>query len=141
LPDCKRNKYWPSESNICAWTAQRLKFTPEALGLQKNGPQAIGRSRGGCTTKIHLVAANAQCALILKLSPGHAGDAPAGPELLEASGPVAQGCYLIMDSAYEGDQTLRLARQLGYVPVVPPNPNRTAALGIRSNHFSAQKRN
>ena len=29
-----------------------------------------------------------------------------------------------MDSAYEGDQTLRLARQLGYMPVVPPNPNR-----------------
>ena len=29
-----------------------------------------------------------------------------------------------MDSAYEGDETLRLARQLGYVPVVPPNPNR-----------------
>ena len=31
-----------------------------------------------------------------------------------------------MDSAYEGDETLRLARQLGYTPVVPPNPNRTA---------------
>ena len=29
-----------------------------------------------------------------------------------------------MDSASEGDETLRLARQLGYVPVVPPNPNR-----------------
>jgi transposase len=62
--------------------------------------------------------------LILKLSPGQAGDAPAGRELLEAGGPVAGGCYLIMDSAYEGDETLRLARQLGYVPVVPPNPNR-----------------
>jgi hypothetical protein len=31
---------------------------------------------------------------------------------------------LIMDSAYEGDETLRLARQLGYTPIVPPNPNR-----------------
>ena len=31
-----------------------------------------------------------------------------------------------MDSAYEGDETLRLARQLGYNPVVPPNPNRLA---------------
>jgi transposase len=37
---------------------------------------------------------------------------------------VSEGCYLIMDSAYEGDETLRLARQLGYTPVVPPNPNR-----------------
>jgi hypothetical protein len=31
-----------------------------------------------------------------------------------------------MDSAYEGNETLRLARQLGYIPVVPPNPNRLA---------------
>jgi transposase len=93
-------------------------------GTQKNGPQAIGRSRGGCTTKIHLVAANARCALILKLSPGQAGDAPHGRELLEAGGPVVRGLPLIMDSAYEGDETLRLARQLGYHPVVPPNPNR-----------------
>ena len=62
--------------------------------------------------------------MILKLSPGQAGDAPAGRELLEAGGPVPEGCYLIMDSAYEGDETLGLARQLGYTPVVPPNPNR-----------------
>jgi transposase len=62
--------------------------------------------------------------LILKLSPGQAGDAPNGRELLQAGGPVATRCYLIMDSAYQGDETLRLARQLGYIPVVPPNPQR-----------------
>jgi transposase len=32
-----------------------------------------------------------------------------------------------MDSAYEGNETLQLARELGYTPVVPPNPNRLAA--------------
>jgi transposase len=62
--------------------------------------------------------------LILKLSPGQAGDAPHGRELLAAGGPVAAGCYLIMDSAYQGDETLGLSRQLGYTPVVPPNPGR-----------------
>jgi transposase len=39
---------------------------------------------------------------------------------------VPAGCPLIMDGAYEGDETQRLARQLGYVPVVPPNPKRRA---------------
>lgn len=63
---------------------------------------------------------------MLKLSPGQAGDAPQGRELLEAGGPVSPGCYLIMDGAYEGNETLQLARQLGYIPVVPPNPNRLA---------------
>ena len=29
-----------------------------------------------------------------------------------------------MDGAYEGDETLRWSRELGYRPVVPPNPNR-----------------
>ena len=29
-----------------------------------------------------------------------------------------------MDSAYQGDETLQLARELGYVPVVRPNPQR-----------------
>jgi transposase len=29
-----------------------------------------------------------------------------------------------MDRAYEGDETRDLARKLGYVVVVPPNPNR-----------------
>lgn len=61
---------------------------------------------------------------MLKLSPGQAGDAPQGRELLEAGGPAPAGCHLVMDRAYEGDETLRLARSLGYVPVVPPNPNR-----------------
>jgi len=62
--------------------------------------------------------------LILKLSPGQAGDAPAGRELLAAGGPVPSGCHLIMDRAYQGEETLRLAKQLGYTPVVPPNPQR-----------------
>ena len=29
-----------------------------------------------------------------------------------------------MDCAYEGDETRELARELGYEPVVPPNPKR-----------------
>ena len=61
---------------------------------------------------------------MLKLSPGQAGDAPQGRELLEAGGAPPPDCLLLMDGAYEGDETLRLARQLGYIPIVPPNPNR-----------------
>ena len=29
-----------------------------------------------------------------------------------------------MDGAYEGNETTRLGRELGFTPVVPPNPNR-----------------
>jgi transposase len=34
-----------------------------------------------------------------------------------------------MDRAYEGDETQQLARELGYFPVVPPNPNRLEPWG------------
>jgi transposase len=37
---------------------------------------------------------------------------------------VAEPTPLIMDRAYEGDDTRQLALDLGYVPVVPPKRNR-----------------
>ena len=62
---------------------------------------------------------------MLKLSPGQTGDAPVGRELLEKRRRSAPpDCLLLMDGAYAGDETLRLARELGYTPIVPPNPNR-----------------
>jgi hypothetical protein len=55
-------------------------------GVKKNGPQAIGRSRGGWTTKIHRVAADARTALTFAVSPGQAHDAPKGERCCTASG-------------------------------------------------------
>ena len=71
-----------------------------------------------------MVAANAECALKFSLSAGHAGDAPEGRKLLILLGPVHEPCSLLMDGAYEGNETIRLGRELGFSPVVPPNPNR-----------------
>jgi transposase len=34
------------------------------------------------------------------------------------------GVPMVMDRAYEGDETRQLVLQLGFEPVVPPNPNR-----------------
>jgi len=33
-------------------------------------------------------------------------------------------CTLLMDCAYEGNETRALARKLGFKPIVPPNPRR-----------------
>ncbi len=59
---------------------------------------------------------------MLKLSPGQAGDAPHGRELLAAGGPAPPDCLLIIDRAYAGEETVSLAIELGYTPVVPPHP-------------------
>jgi transposase len=61
--------------------------------------------------------------VIFSLSGGQAGDAPEGRKLL-LRGKVKRSTLLLMDRAYEGDETRNLAVQLGYVPVVPPKSNR-----------------
>ena len=80
-----------------------------ARGVKKNGPHAIGRSRGGWTTTIHLVAADARTALTCALSPGQAHDAPEGRTLLQRFGRMPRPVHLLMDRAYEGDATRELA--------------------------------
>jgi transposase len=55
-------------------------------------------------------------------SPGHAGDAPEGRALLQQAKVTAT--YVIMDRAYEGDETRQLVRDLGCIPVEPPKSNR-----------------
>ena len=91
---------------------------------KKNGPQAIGKSRGGWNTKVHLVAANARTAITFALSPGNAHDAPEGRALLTELGPMPEGLPMLMDRAYEGDETRQLVLSLVMIPVVPPKSNR-----------------
>ena len=85
-----------------------VKVHPDGTGALKNGPQAIGKSRGGWNTKIHMVAADARAAIVFALSPGHEHDAPHGRALLEEMGPMPEGLPLLMDRAYEGDETRQL---------------------------------
>ena len=109
-----------------------VKVHPDGTGaLKKRGPQAIGRSRGGLTTKIHIVAADARTAIIYALSPGQDHDAPHGRELLRRLGPPKKKAggeqlqlFLVADRAYEGNETRQLALALGYTPVIPPKSNR-----------------
>ena len=69
-----------------------------------------------------MVTADAQTAVSFLLSPGNAGDAPEGRELLKQIKLTAK--YVIMDLAYEGNETRQLVFDLGLTPVVPPKSNR-----------------
>jgi len=70
-----------------------------------------------------LVAASAKAALTFRLSAGNAHDAPEGRLLLND---IYSGFAhpIVMDRAYEGDETRQKAIQQGFVPVVPPKSNR-----------------
>ena len=71
-----------------------------------------------------MVAANADTPIIFSLSPGQVGDAPEGRKLLRAWGGSDEPMFVLMDRAYEGDETRTLVKKLGRVPVVPPKSNR-----------------
>ena len=69
--------------------------------FKKRGKQAIGRSRGGLTTKIHMVTATDRSAVNFVLSGGEAHDSPEGLALLDKIIRVPEQKYILMDKAYE----------------------------------------
>ena len=71
-----------------------------------------------------MVAADARTAITFALSPGQASDAVEGRKLLGGIGPLPGRLHLVMDGGYEDNQTLQLALDFGFIPVVPPRPNR-----------------
>ena len=71
-----------------------------------------------------MVAASDRDGVIFSLSAGNCGDGPEGRALLRQLGSTDHPVYLLMDRAYEGDETRALAVELGYIPVVPPKSNR-----------------
>jgi transposase len=94
------------------------------LGLRrKRGAQiqAIGRSRGGRTTKIHAVADGGGRPIAFTLTPGQRGDAPVGADLLDGL-PAAAAC--IADTAYDSDALRRRLIERGTRPVIPNHPTR-----------------
>ena len=71
-----------------------------------------------------MVAANARTAITFALSPGQASDAVEGRKRLGGIGPLPTPLHLVMDGGYEDNQTLQLALDFGFIPVIPPRPNR-----------------
>jgi transposase len=71
-----------------------------------------------------MVAADARTAITFSLSPGEAHDGVEGRKLLKTLSPTQHTLHVIMDRAYEGNETRQLVLDLGFIPVVPPKSNR-----------------
>jgi transposase len=92
-------------------------------GRRKRGEQtqAIGRSRGGRTTKIHALTDPLCRPVAFYLTPGQASDITTAPELL-ALAPAMDA--LIADKAYDGDNLRAAIAKLGALPVIPNKSDR-----------------
>ncbi|MGH8513940.1 MAG: IS5 family transposase, partial [Gammaproteobacteria bacterium] len=83
--------------------------------------RAIGLSRGGQTTKIHVLTDVLGRPAVIRLTPGNVSDIRIADELIEAAGPVRR---LIADRGYDANRLRRTLRSVGTVPVIPGRRSR-----------------
>jgi transposase len=91
-----------------------------AGAAKSSGPQAIGRSRGGLTTKIHTLVDALGNPIEFILTEGQAHDLAGADALLENANPQA----LLGDKAYDADDLIDTLEQRKIAPVIPPKANR-----------------
>jgi transposase len=105
--------------NMGLWTAQLSERMPVLLGL-KNGTadeQALGRSRGGFSTKVHILVDALGNPLRVRLTPGQCHDSTQAVLLLED----LTFERVIADRAYAGRAVVEQVEASGAEVVIPPH--------------------
>ncbi|WP_235914763.1 transposase, partial [Brucella tritici] len=102
---------------------QHHRKSTSLCGWRKRGAdaEAIGRSRGGRSTKIHAVVDGCGRPVALRITPGQRGDAPIAIPLLE---PLPPTRLCAADTAYDSDALRDFLATRGTQPVIPNNPTR-----------------
>ena len=108
----------------------RLHFDPcTCLGSgRKRGihRRALGRSRGGFTSKVHCISDARGRPIAFHLTPGEAADCKAYDDLIDL--PEQQPKALLADKAYDSDAIRADLKQRGIKAVIPPKSNRTTTI-------------
>lgn len=91
---------------------------PQQRGGQEQ--QALGYSRGGFTTKIHIIVDALGYPLDFVLTAGQRHESTQAATLLQGR----QCDYVIADKGYDTDALLALIEQMGAIPVIPARKNR-----------------
>jgi transposase len=92
--------------------------------VKKNGgqaAQALGRSRGGFSTKIHVIVDALGNPLDFVLTGGQRNDITQAATLLKGH----RSDYVIADKGYDDGDFIQLIREMGAIPVIPARKNRT----------------
>ena len=96
--------------------------------------QAIGRFRGGLSTKIHMAVRGLGCPVRFTLTAGQMGDAPQADPLIEDL--PAQ--IVMADTAHDADRFRQVIADKGAIAVIPNNPSRTREHPL-DKHLYAQR--
>ena len=88
---------------------------------KEEGDQALGRSRGGFSSKVHAACDALGNPLRFDLAAGQAGDAPRALGLIDGVKTKA----VLADRAYDSDAILKAVRAKKAEAVIPPHPARS----------------
>ncbi|WP_407696530.1 IS5 family transposase [Sphingomonas abietis] len=106
-----------------------------AAGAKKGSEdQAIGRSRGGLSTKIHMAVRGLGCPVRFTLTAGQKGDAPQAAGLVDG----LPAKIVMADTAYDSDALRQTIADKGATAVIPNNPSRTFKHPL-DKHLYAQR--
>jgi IS5 family transposase len=105
----------------CRWIRPRSKLTAAPAAEKGEHTQAIGRSRGGRTTKIHALSDPLWRPVALHLTPGQDADITAAPDVV-ALAPNAR--TIIADKGYDGDALRTAIKRRRARPIIPNKTNR-----------------
>jgi transposase len=152
---------------MCRWTRPSpgptsTRRVPEKGDLQKEPPStaaatepndhALGRSRGGLTTKTHLACEQGQKTLAVVITAGHRGDSPQFTVVLNAISvprigpgrPRRRPDRVLADKAYSSKANRAFLREHGIKATIPiktdqqANRRRKGAAGGRPPTFEAE---
>lgn len=104
----------------CIWIVRWCERTSTPLALLKKGEQALGRSRGGVTTKIHVCVEGLGQAFHFILTGGECHDVTQAEALIRDIYPDA----VLADKAYDADALIFNIADKNAKVVIPPKSNR-----------------
>ena len=91
-----------------------------ASGARRGEERAIGRSRGGPTTKIHITADAHGNPIDFEITGGEVHDSKVAGKLIKK---VGKAKNFIADKGYDSDEIRTLSREAGMNPVIPRRSN------------------
>jgi transposase len=111
--------------------------------VKKNGgdaAQALGRSRGGLSTKIHAGCRDERTGIAVVLTAGHCHESPVFETVFAQVPPEPSLTHAIMDKAYDSDDIREHLIKHGIVPVIPPKSNRIVSLDYDKNLYKLREK-
>jgi transposase len=114
-----------------------------AGALKKNdghAAQALGRSRGGLSTKIHAGCRDERTGVAMVLTAGHCHESPVFETVLAQVPPVPSLTHAIMDKGYDSTSIREQLIVHDIVPVIPPKSNRLATIDYDKNLYKLREK-